>query len=348
MNIKTGDKVRFLNATGGGTVKRFIDKNIVCVEEPDGFETPVLIRECVVVESAADDLRLSSVDAAPKQPVAKNVVPPASEPEIEETAEGEKLTVALAFLPLNLKSLQTSSFECFLINDSNYCLFVCFMNRQAANWSCRHSVLLKPNTKILVENFSAQDLNELKHICLQFVAFKTGKPFELKNPYSVDLRIDPVSLFKIHNFRENDYFEEDARIFILVRNDLTEKPITIDPKALEKAMKEKLPTSLPTPAKKNEQKEVIEVDLHATELLDSLAGLDNAAILNYQLEKFRETLKQYSGKKGQKIVFIHGKGEGVLRKAILDELKTKYKNYYFQDASFREYGFGATLVKIRG
>lgn len=49
---------------------------------------------------------------------------------------------------------------------------------------------------------------------------------------------------------------------------------------------------------------------------------------------------------GQKIVFIHGKGEGVLRKAVLDELKRKYKNCEAQDASFREYGFGATLVTV--
>ena len=52
-------------------------------------------------------------------------------------------------------------------------------------------------------------------------------------------------------------------------------------------------------------------------------------------------------KKGQKIVFIHGKGDGVLRKGILQELKYKYKNYQSQDASFREYGFGATMVTIR-
>ena len=51
-------------------------------------------------------------------------------------------------------------------------------------------------------------------------------------------------------------------------------------------------------------------------------------------------------KKGQKIVFIHGKGEGVLRQAIEKELRTRYKQHRFQDASFREYGFGATMVII--
>ena len=51
--------------------------------------------------------------------------------------------------------------------------------------------------------------------------------------------------------------------------------------------------------------------------------------------------------KGKRIVFIHGKGEGVLRSAIVKELRYKYKNYPFQDASFREYGYGATQVTIK-
>ncbi|HCF81364.1 MAG TPA: DUF2027 domain-containing protein, partial [Porphyromonadaceae bacterium] len=48
-----------------------------------------------------------------------------------------------------------------------------------------------------------------------------------------------------------------------------------------------------------------------------------------------------------KIVFIHGKGDGVLKNTLLKEIKNKYKSCYYQDASFREYGFGATMVTIR-
>ena len=50
---------------------------------------------------------------------------------------------------------------------------------------------------------------------------------------------------------------------------------------------------------------------------------------------------------GTKIVFIHGKGEGVLRQALMKELNHRYKGHDVQDASFREYGFGATQVTIR-
>ncbi len=58
-------------------------------------------------------------------------------------------------------------------------------------------------------------------------------------------------------------------------------------------------------------------------------------------------MEENKNKKDQKIIFIHGKGDGVLKKTILDELKSKYKNAYYQDASFREYGFGATMVTIK-
>ena len=98
------------------------------------------------------------------------------------------------------------------------------------------------------------------------------------------------------------------------------------------------------PQRKND---LVEVDLHIHELLDDTTNMTNGEMLEYQLGVFRKTLDEYKDRKGQKIVFIHGKGEGVLRNAILKELKSKYRDYPYQDASFREYGFGATMVTIR-
>lgn len=88
------------------------------------------------------------------------------------------------------------------------------------------------------------------------------------------------------------------------------------------------------------------MDLHITELLDSTAGLSNREMLNRQLEEFNKVMEANKGQKNRKIVFIHGKGEGVLRNALIKELKHKYKNCSYQDASFQEYGYGATMVTI--
>ena len=47
MAIKIGDKVRFLNTTGGGIVRGFNGKDKVLVEDEDGFEIPAWIRRCI-------------------------------------------------------------------------------------------------------------------------------------------------------------------------------------------------------------------------------------------------------------------------------------------------------------
>lgn len=86
--------------------------------------------------------------------------------------------------------------------------------------------------------------------------------------------------------------------------------------------------------------------MHAHELLDTMVGLEPRDILEYQIKVFRDTMNAHLKKHGCHIVFIHGKGEGVLRNALLKELRTHYKQCRVQDASFREYGYGATMVTI--
>ena len=49
--MKIGDKVRFLSEVGGGVVTGFQGKNIVLVEDADGFDIPMPINECVVIET---------------------------------------------------------------------------------------------------------------------------------------------------------------------------------------------------------------------------------------------------------------------------------------------------------
>lgn len=55
--MKIGDKVRFLSEVGGGIVKGFRGKDIVLVEDADGFDIPMQIRECVVIDT--DDYNMT-------------------------------------------------------------------------------------------------------------------------------------------------------------------------------------------------------------------------------------------------------------------------------------------------
>jgi len=98
--------------------------------------------------------------------------------------------------------------------------------------------------------------------------------------------------------------------------------------------------------RKQQRDEELVIDLHAHELLETTAGMSAGDIKNHQIAIFNRVMQEHISEKGKKIVFIHGKGDGVLRKAVIDELKYKYKSCEYQDASFQQYGFGATMVII--
>ena len=357
--MKIGDKVRFLNTVGGGVVKGFQSKEIALVEDEDGFDIPVLIRECVVIEPAKDiQVRTqASVTGQLHQEENKlqtQIIHKQAEAPlfVEETKEGEQITVCLAYLPVDRRNLSNTAFECFLVNDSNYELSFNYMTKLENSWVSRETGIVAPNTKIFIDEFGKEEINDRENSCLQFIAYKKNKPFNLKNTFSAELRVDTVKFYKLHSFRENDYFEEDALLYFLVKKDLPERELKISAEELELAMIEKKDARRERiqPVKKKQGRnegEIIEVDLHIDELLDSTTGLLPVDILNYQLEKFHEVMNENLKKRGQKIVFIHGKGNGVLKNEILKELKSKYKTVYYQDASFREYGYGATMITIK-
>ncbi len=190
----------------------------------------------------------------------------------------------------------------------------------------------------------------------------------LKPALDVQVRIDPVKFYKLHTFVENDFFETPALIYTLIENDQIPQHLVIDAKKLKQKMYQRNDSaatdeedggdrklvrryepsqskSKPMPQRKHN--DVVVVDLHASQLLDTTSGMQPADILKFQLETFKKKLDEYKNKKGQKMVFIHGKGDGVLRQAILQELRYRYKSYTYQDASFQEYGYGATQITIR-
>jgi hypothetical protein len=89
-----------------------------------------------------------------------------------------------------------------------------------------------------------------------------------------------------------------------------------------------------------------EVDLHIEELVENTAGLSNHELLSIQLERFEKELDEAIAKGMKKIVFIHGIGNGRLKQEIISILKT-VKEVTFHDASYKDYGFGATQVNIK-
>lgn len=356
--------MRFLSSTGGGRVVK-IDGQIAHVEEDDGFVTPVLIKELVVVSTAGEEKVRRDIFGGTGQKkqeqeqerqskfVPTNVPEAPKAAPVVETPGGDTLNVVLAYEAVEIKHLNTTTFEAYLVNDSNYYLYFTYLSRADGDqgWTTRFAGLVEPNMQIFLEELTGEQAGRLDRVAFQYVAFKRDKEFKLKAPVAIETHLDTTKFFKLHCFRENPYFEAPVIAIDIVKNDIPQRTMTFDSSRLEDSMRQKRSAdSRPAtrPVHKRQPKEgPVVVDLHINELVDTTSGMSNADILNYQVDAFRKAMDENLHNHGKKIVFIHGKGEGVLRQALMKELNYRYKGHDVQDASFREYGYGATQVTIR-
>lgn len=380
--VKIGDKVRFLNDVGGGTITGFQGKDIVLVADEDGFEIPTLVTEVVAVET--NDYNIAKVvdgkkkgktnEDKPTPTSVKNALAVNDDEEEEEGTDiadqeltykpmaqerrgANELNLCLAFVPKRVKEISDTPFEVYLVNDCNYYIHYTLLNYEGKACQVRHEGEIAPNTKVYLEELLHNRLEEWERITIQTLAFKRDKVFFPKPTYSVNLRIDGTKFYKLHAFQPSVFFNTPALTYDILKDDRAVRPMFVDADELREAMQtpeEQLPTE-PQPrisgaekraTRKQDRNAIVEVDLHAHELLDTMVGLEPRDILEYQIKVFRDTMNAHLKNHGCRIVFIHGKGEGVLRNALLKELRTHYKQCRVQDASFREYGYGATMVTI--
>ena len=380
MAAKAGDRVRFLNATGGGVIKRIEGKTAI-VEDEDGFESPVLLKDIVVVLPAGHEAAVKgskimfdqkAFDAGREteknQKMESKEIVEVPEPElpVEETKHGDSPSLTLAFEPENIKKIGNTRFTGVLVNDSNYFLDFTFLRRSTEDrgWELVFTGTVNPNELIDLVVLTQEELSDYGRIAMQAIAYKKDKAFSLLPPLNISRKIDLTKFHKLHCFRESKYFDTQVLEFPLLSAGESVPQLEIDREKLEEGIKsvssknlaKELSKKYHTENSANKQKSqqvspfkklpLIEVDLHIGELTDTLTGMEPKDMLEMQLNEVRKTMAENSKRIGQKIVFIHGKGEGVLRKAVLDFLKKEYPKAELQDASFREYGFGATLVTI--
>lgn len=382
--LKVGDKIRFLNASGGGIVRR-IQGNVAWVEGEDGFELPTPLSECVPVEEGDSFIPgyhkpqapISSTPLKPKEKknnieeekyfdaetshIEKKI--PMPHLLIPERPDGDNISIYLAWLPVEMDKFGDSPLECYLINDSNYTLS---FQLWSAGGDDKYEILsegeLERDTKLFIEELPMTQVASRENLRLAYIPFKRERLFTPKPAQTLQVALNPIRLLKKYAYTVNDFFEDKALIVPLLEQDQPYKEKVLSTEELQI-----LADSLQTPQKdlliEKEKKKLrqqrgqrqeaklqkdlpLEIDLHIEQLIDNTTGLTPSDMLSLQLTEFKKVMNDAIHNRGQKIVFIHGKGEGVLRKAILDELKKHYPQTTAQDASFKEYGFGATMVTI--
>ena len=86
----------------------------------------------------------------------------------------------------------------------------------------------------------------------------------------------------------------------------------------------------------------VEIDLHIEALPGGL-GVPKGQELPYQLEHFKSVMRSQLKHRGSRVIFVHGVGDGILKKAIREELDSTYAI----SCTWNPYGDGATSVTIK-
>ena len=342
--IRVGDRVKFLNDVGGGIVTGFLGKNTVKVENEDGFEVPYPVSKLINVDDP--DLNKGGV---PKENTVVEIV---QESVQIEKSKGRILKgkdspdFYFCFVPADAKNPLAGDTGLFLVNDSNFTVLFRYAHFSEGKYNTVLCGEIQPNSKEDLEIIDQNDLADLPEYSFQLVCFRDGEK-EIQPAIVKKFRVNPVKFYKEKSFQPNTLFEKNALIYQISENILDTEIDKLTEDDFRKVVKAKAQKKQEVKPPKQEQPDIVEVDLHIHELVDNTAGLSNKEILDVQMEKVEREMRLAIESRAKRIVFIHGVGQGVLKQEVARLLKSKFPKYGFQDASFKEYGYGATMVMLR-
>ncbi len=344
--MKIGDTVRFLDDVGGGIISR-IDGKTVYVTDADGFDTPALMTRCVVVPSAPTPTAAEVAKAA-KAEVKPKPAPAPAKPTAPQNLPALP-SATLLFEPQEIKRLSQTTFDLYLVNDSALCLQFAVMchDRLDGEWHLLDAGECAPGEQAFLCELMQGELNQLEHIAVQLQYFQRQGTFELRAPIGFETRFDVTRLAKLHCFATTAYSSTPVVTVPIVSNGRVVGPTNFAELVDSQGVTPKAESKTPQRPAKQAPKGPEVIDLHIDALLDSHSGMAPAEILAYQIDTIERKMTEAARHPGTELIFIHGKGEGVLRKALLDHLRRRWPRSEARDASFLEYGFGATQVRVR-
>ena len=368
MTFKVGDKVKFLNDVGGGIVKKIKDQTAF-IETSDGFQIPTHFSEIIKVEEAGfgglrPDVQAPTVKSqkqnttVPATPISKEEVEELDEDFSEDDADEEIITsenctlnILLGLVPVKIKGRIDPLFEVHLISDCAYRMLYTFSIVKDNFVRGRKVGHMEDDTKVLVTTFTLTELKEIQSFKINCIFYKKGiyLPHE---PVIYEYKVDALVMADPGTWEENDYFDEKAIVINITEMSLLyeiERMVTEteDKFIIQKKRKDLQPKKQVLKPIVSAESDIEEIDLHIEQLVDDFSALSAGEIVDIQMGRFTVALEGAIRGKTKKIVFIHGVGNGKLKYEIRKTLDSKYPKLRYQDASFKEYGYGATMVMVK-
>jgi dsDNA-specific endonuclease/ATPase MutS2 len=318
MNV--GDRVRLMSGREEGIITRILDNNIVEVAIDNDFTIPVSRREIVLI--APEEARAFRGQEQETTKPAARKEPPA--PVLAEKG------IYLAMVHQSEELLAAT-----VINNTDYdVLFTCGEDRNNQYRGLQNDKLAPKATRV-VGHYHLKDFEKWPTLIVQFLQHRNGSP----------ALFEPVT--KKVQFRANSFYKSKKTAPVVNKEaylfQLDTKPVAVDTDKIKEQLAEK-----PAARENNKvQAPEHEVDLHIDKLVEDHSGMSNSAMLKLQLDRFQDALERAMAANMHEIIFIHGTGNGILRKEIQKILSRTPGIRFFEDARKEKFGYGATLVRLR-
>ncbi len=317
MNI--GDKVRLLHSQEEGTVTKISEKGRIEIEIEDGFRIPAMKNEVVVISEVEKEYFGGG------QPSGKKATPKlASQP--KKSQEG----IFLCYVPINDRDLSVH-----LVNNKKQDFVFSASELHGNNSRTLSAGRLDAKTSKKLDEKIIGQFEKWPMILLQFIPVnhkleKTIPPFEKK------IKLKASSFFKSKS--KAPIIEKEGYLVTI-----EEQSKELNVQELNRELGQDKESPSPSQQFKRPEKEI---DLHIEKLSDDFEFLSNSEMLRVQMKCFERNLNYAIASGMDEIIFIHGIGNGVLRKEIHKYLSQLENIKYFQDTQKSRFGYGATLVRI--
>ncbi len=339
MQINIGDKVKFLNDVGEAVVVKILSKTMALIRDVNNFEYPVPMKELLLTEKAV--VKNDNNNNANKT-IEKKEKPVAEKKHYYTNLDISKIELAF------INNKEEKNFDFFLINDSDYSFYYNVLLEYKDNKKNRIRKIkndyLEENSIVELGNITADDINNSKKIIIQILFYNHPKN-QYHSMFEKEIEIVPINFWQEHNYSDNDFFDEKSYIINVFKEDISEvEKKRLANEKVSEILKEDDYEDKSRRFSSHKKKETVVVDLHVNNLVDSIIGLTNASILDIQMKAFHKAVTDaLLSNNIEKLVLIHGIGSGTLKNMIRDSITNVY-NLKFEDASYREYGFGATMI----
>lgn len=357
MKYNIGDRVRFLNESGGGVVSKIISPKMVHVTIADGFDIPVLTTELLKIEVDAPASSLKNMFTEDFERTGNTM--PAMEYESDQrnvpllgmSAKGNIANgVYLAFVPDDQKWLITGVLDIYLVNNTPYdVLYNIYLQDEKQRLAGFDYGSVTADSMVLLESIDREEIEKWSEGMAQ-VLFHTERHLPVLSPGSAEFKIKPTRFYKETSYNDSAIIDGKAVLISLlplssiipVKNSETPKDELPAENQIQKARE--IEPEHAIDKHRTSPREAV-VDLHIGELVEDYSKMDNSEMIRLQINYFVKCLESAIANGLTKVTFIHGVGTGVLKTAMKEILKD-YSRLEYREASMKQFGYGAMDVII--